>query len=118
MKKWLSALSYGLLTSFVSLAASPVLADLPVPPSNEMPSGSKGWIDVFGALVYKALSIGSVVIGAAILLGVAAIIFSSYHVAHQKQDLGHFFKMMVVGLLAAAIGTALIYVGAQAIPSA
>jgi hypothetical protein len=118
MKKWLSTLSYGVLTLLVSLSASPVFAELPVPPSNEMPSGSKGWIDVFGALVYKVLSIGSIVIGAAILLGVAAIIFSAYHVAHQKQDLGHFFKMMVVGLLAAAIGTALIYVGASAIPTA
>lgn len=86
-------------------------ADLPRPPESDLANGSKDWIDVGGNLVNKVLSIGCVAIGAAILVGVATGILKAYHTAHEKGDLGHFFKMLVVGLLAAAIGIGLVYAG-------
>jgi hypothetical protein len=41
----------------------------------------------------------------------------AFHTAHEKQDLGHFFKMLIVGLIAAAIGIGLVYAGYQIIPA-
>lgn len=113
MKKALKKCVDVVLALFVSITAPPVWADLPKPPDSEMASGSKGWIDVGQGMLYKILSISSVVLGAAILLGVAGSILKAYHVAHERQDLGHFFKMLVIGLLAAAIGIGLVYAGHQ-----
>ncbi len=93
--------------------ASSVWAALPTPPASDMASGSKDWVDVGGSLINKVLSIGCIAMGAALLVGVAAGILKSYHVAQERQDLGHFFKMLVVGLLAAAIGIGLVYAGYQ-----
>lgn len=98
---------------WISMMTTSVYADLPKPPDSEIASSSKGWIDVGQGMLYKILSISSVVLGAAILLGVAGSILKAYHVAHERQDLGHFFKMLVVGLLAAAIGIGLVYAGHQ-----
>lgn len=92
---------------------STVWAALPTPPANDMATGSKDWIDVGGGLINKVLSIGCIAMGAALLVGVAAGILKSYHTAQERQDLGHFFKMLVVGLLAAAIGIGLVYAGYQ-----
>jgi hypothetical protein len=97
----------------ILISTSPVWAALPTPPASDMASGSKDWIDVGGGLINKVLSIGCIAMGAALLIGVAAGILKSYHVAHERQDLGHFFKMLVVGLLAAAIGIGLVYAGYQ-----
>jgi len=93
------------------VASSNVWAELPTPPASDMASGSKDWIDVGGNLVNKVLSISCIALGAALLAGVAAGILKSYHVAQERQDLGHFFKMLVVGLLVAAIGIGLLYAG-------
>lgn len=92
---------------------SPLWAALPTPPASDMASGSKDWIDVGGGLINKVLSVGCIAMGAALLVGVAAGILKSYHVAQERQDLGYFFKMLVVGLLAAAIGIGLVYAGYQ-----
>ena len=92
-------------------------AELPTPPASDMANGSKDWIDVGGSLATKALSIVSVIMGAALLVGVAAGTLKSYHVAHERGDLGHFFKMLVVGLLVAAIGIGLLYAGYEIVNS-
>ncbi len=88
-------------------------AALPTPPVSDMATGTKDWIDVGGGLINKVLSLGCIAMGAALLVGVAAGILKSYHTAQERQDLGHFFKMLVVGLLAAAVGIGLVYAGYQ-----
>jgi hypothetical protein len=103
------------LQIYVTIYCSAIWADLPTPPDSDIASGSKDWIDVGGSLVNKVLSISCIALGAALLAGVAAGILKSYHVAHDKQDLGHFFKMLVVGLLVAAIGIGLVYAGYQVV---
>jgi len=104
-------LKHLVLKLFMIVASSNVWAELPTPPASDMASGSKDWIDVGGNLVNKVLSISCIALGAALLAGVAAGILKSYHVAQERQDLGHFFKMLVVGLLVAAIGIGLLYAG-------
>lgn len=96
---------------FSFILATPMMAALPTPPSNDMPTGSNDWIDVGGSLVEKALQYGCLVLGVIILAGAAGGIIKAYHVAHEKQDLGHFFKMLIVGLIAAAVGMGLVYAG-------
>ncbi|MEO8402576.1 MAG: DUF2976 domain-containing protein [Gammaproteobacteria bacterium] len=113
MKKVITKVTECFLKGFIFLFSIPVWASLPTPPESDMASGSKDWIDVGGNLINKVLSVACIAIGAAILIGVAAGILKSYHVAHEKGDLGHFFKMLVVGLLAAAIGIGLVYAGYQ-----
>lgn len=111
MKKTLKVLEVCLIGVLTFILTTPVLAALPTPPSNDMPTGSNDWIDVGGSLVEKALQYGCVVLGVIILAGAAGGIIKAYHVAHEKQDLGHFFKMLIVGLIAAAVGMGLVYAG-------
>ena len=101
------------LKLFIFFPYSNVWAELPTPPANDIADSSKDWIDVGGSLINKVLSISCIALGAALLVGVAAGILKSYHVAHDRQDLGHFFKMLVIGLLVAAIGIGLVYAGYQ-----
>lgn len=101
------------LKVFIIISSSKVMAELPTPPASDMASGSKDWIDVGGNLINKVLSISCIALGAALLVGVAAGVLKSYHVAQDRQDLGHFFKMLVIGLLVAAIGIGLVYAGYQ-----
>lgn len=115
MKNYFSKLTGYLLRLFVLMSTSAAWAELPKPPDSDMASSSKDWIDVGGSLMNKVLSITCIAVGAAILIGVAAGILKAYHVAHEKGDLGHFFKMLVVGLLAAAVGIGLIYAGYQVV---
>lgn len=107
--------SHLFLHFFIILSSSNLWADLPTPPASDMANGSNDWIDVGGSLINKVLSISCIALGAALLAGVAAGILKSYHVAQEKQDLGHFFKMLVVGLLVAAIGIGLVYAGYQVV---
>ncbi len=108
----------GFLTlSFFMVMTPPVFADLPKPPDNDMANSSKDWVDVGGSLIYKVIGYCCYALGALILVGVAATVLKSFHTAHEKQDLGHFFKTLIVGLIAAAIGIGLVYGGNQIIPS-
>jgi hypothetical protein len=95
----------------------PVLADLPKPPDKDIANSSNDWADVGGTLVFKVIGYACYALGALILVGVASTILKAYYTAHEKQDLGHFFKMLIVGLIAAAIGIGLVYSGYQIIPS-
>ncbi len=106
-------LSHVCLKTFIIISSSNVWAELPTPPPNDIASGSKDWIDVGGDLINKVLCISCIALGAALLAGVAAGILKSYHVAQERQDLGHFFKMLVIGLLVAAVGIGLVYAGYQ-----
>src|SRR6185312_4268483 len=104
LKRFLAALSLGIINF-------PALADLPTPPSNDIANSTNDWIDVGGTLLSKSIKIACIGLGALILIGAASGIIKAYHVAHDKQDLGHFFKMLIVGLIAAAIGIGLVYAG-------
>lgn len=85
-------------------------AALPTPPDSDWAKdSSKDWIDVGNTLMNKSIKIVCVALGALILAGAAAGIIKAYHTAHEKQDLGHFFKMLIVGLIAAAVGLGLVY---------
>lgn len=89
---------------------SSVWAGLPTPPDSDWAKdSSKDWIDVGNTLMNKSIKIVCVALGALILAGAAAGIIKAYHTAHEKQDLGHFFKMLIVGLIAAAVGLGLVY---------
>ncbi len=100
-----------LLLFSLLLASLPAWADLPKPPDSDIANGTNDWLDVGGTLMGKAIKIGCIGLGALILIGAASGIIKAYHVAHEKQDLGHFFKMLIVGLIAAAIGLGLVYAG-------
>lgn len=102
-----------ILTVCVLIMSSPLWAALPMPPDGDMAANGKSWLDVGKNQMNKALSISAVILGGVILLGVASGTLRAYHVAHEKQDLGHFFKMLLVGLLMAAIGLGLAYAGLQ-----
>lgn len=115
MQKVLSKFSNWILKIFILMMVSPVWADLPKPPDSDMASGNKSWLDIGQSQMNKVLSIAAVAIGAAILIGVAAGTLKAYHVAHEKGDLGHFFKMLLIGLLAAAVGIGLVYAGYQVV---
>lgn len=111
MKNVVSKLNHLIAMLFVLLSASPIWAAIPKPPDSDIASENKDWLDVGKELMTKALSIACIAIGAAILIGVASVVFKSYHIAHEKQDLGHFFKMLICGLIAAVVGIALVYAG-------
>lgn len=98
---------------FIAIFHADVWADLPKPPDSDMANGNTGWLDVGGKMLNKAVSITSLALAAIILMGVAGGIFKAYHTAQEKGDLGHFFKMLVVGLLVAGLGLGLVYAGHQ-----
>lgn len=112
--KWVTnKLSNIFLVMSVLIYHSRVWAELPKPPDSSMASGNKDWMDVAFELMKKLGGYTSVILAVIVLIGVAATILKAYHVANEKGDLGHFFKMLLVGLLAAAISMGLIYAGYQ-----
>lgn len=111
MRKIIKRCQQGLLMISILLMNLPVFADLPKPPDSDIANGSNDWLDVGGTLMGKAIKISCIGLGAIILVGAAGGIIKAYHVAHDKQDLGHFFKMLIVGLVAAAVGLGLVYAG-------
>ena len=100
------------LQAFCALA----IADLPKPPASSLANSSNDWIDVGGNLAYKTLSYALIAMGAMIASGAAFGIFKSYHVAQERQDLGHFFKHTAVAIATVAIGAGLLYMGFSIIP--
>lgn len=113
MKCVIEKLNYWFLAVSVLFYHSTVWAELPKPPDSDMASGNKSWIDVGDTMMKKVAHTASIIVGAIILIGVAATILKAYHVANEKGDLGHFFKMLIIGLIAAAIGMGLVYAGYQ-----
>lgn len=117
MKKLWRYGSYCFYSIFAWFITFPVRADLPTPPQEDLASSAHDWIDVGGSMGYRALKIVCIVLGVMILAAAASGIAKSYQTAHERQDLGHFFKMLVVGLIASAIGIALVYGGYTIIPT-
>jgi hypothetical protein len=101
----------------IYLYVLPIYADLPKPPDGDMPSGSNDWIDVGGSLAYKALHYACIILGVVVLVGAAFGIVKAYHVAREKQELGHFFTHGAVAVVAAALGLGLLYAGYTILPS-
>lgn len=117
MKKAWQTIQMGLISLSIWFITLPVLADLPTPPAEDMMDGSHDMIDVGGSMLFRVCKYTCLVIGVGILIGAAAGIVKAFHTSHERQDLGHFFKWMVVGLVASAIGIALVYVGYTIIPT-
>jgi hypothetical protein len=111
MKKLVDRFQNFMLFIFIQLTSLPVLADLPKPPDGDIPSGSTDAIDVGGTLLIKGLKIACIVVGAVIFIGGAAGIITAYKTAHEKQDLGHFFKHGFICLVSSALGFGLVYFG-------
>lgn len=114
-KKWKAVKNF-LYGIFVMLITLPVWADLPTPPPEDQATGSQDWIDVGGSMMYRVARYAAILLGIVILLAAAANIIRAYRVAHQKEDLSHFFQHLIVGLVAAAIGLGLVYAGYSIIP--
>jgi hypothetical protein len=96
---------------FVMVMTLPVWANLPTPPPEDQAVGSQDWIDVGGSMLYRTAKYACILMGAVIFIAAAANIVKAYHTAHDKQDLSHFFKHLIVGLVSAAIGVGLLYAG-------
>jgi hypothetical protein len=116
MKKYQTLFTRIVLIPFVLLTSHAAFADLPTPPSSDMADSSNDWVSVGINIFSKSLKFICLGLGVGILVSTAAGIVKSYHTAHEKQDLGHFFKMLVVGLIAASLGAGLVYVGYNIIP--
>ncbi len=107
---------YLLIGSFLLTTLS-VYADLPKPPDSDLANSSNDWIDVGGNLAYKALHYACIILGVVVLVGAAFGIVKAYHVARERQELGHFFTHGAIAVVAAAIGLGLLYSGYTIIPS-
>lgn len=103
------------LALIITLFNTNVWADLPKPPDSDLASGNKGWLDVGGSMLNKAVNVVCLALAAFILLGVAGGIYKAYHTAQEKGELGHFFRMLIVGLIVAGLAIALIYAARQII---
>lgn len=100
---------------FCILSFHAIWAALPKPPDSDLANESKGWVDAGMGITFKALKLTAIGLGALILFGLAGEIAKAYKVAQERQDIGHFFKYLIAGLICAAIIIALIYFGYQAL---
>ena len=91
------------------LVTQQALADLPVPPPDELPSGDKSWIDVGGALIFKVMEIALIVGAAAGCIAAIGGFIKAYHTAQDKQDLSHFAKYGFLSVFLMVICLAIAY---------
>ncbi len=105
------------LLLIIFISSTSIFADLPKPPDKDLANSSNDWGDVGGHLIFKIMGYSAYGLGALILLAVAAGMIKAYQTAHEKQELGHFFKMLIVGLICAALGIALVYGGYSILPA-
>lgn len=92
-------------------------AALPTPPTDDLPSGNKTWIDVGASLTYQLIDYACVIGGALGCLAALSGIIKAYHTAQEKQDLGHFAKYAFVSVLALVMCLGLAYYAAKVILS-
>lgn len=92
-------------------------AEIPKPPDADVANSTNDWITVGGNMTYRVLQIVCLVVMALLIIGCAYNIVKAYHVSQERQDLGHFFKHGAISLLAAAIGTGLLYACYNMIPT-
>lgn len=100
---------------FCILSFHAIWAALPKPPDNDLANESKNWVEAGMGIAFKALKLTAIGLGALILFGLAGAIAKAYQVAQERQDIGHFFKYLIAGLICAAIIIAIIYFGYQAL---
>ena len=98
---------------FLMVLSSPVWADLPTPPSKDLANGDNDWIDVLYTIISRGLGYVFYALAGAVMIGVVSVCAKAYHTAHDKGDLTHFFKYLVLGLFLCALAIGLIYAGAQ-----
>lgn len=106
-----------ILALCVFFVTSPLFADIPKPPEADLANGSNDWIDVGGSMAYRVLHYACIVLGVVVLIAAAFGIVKAYHVARERQELGHFFTHSAVAVVAAAIGLGLLYSGYTIIPT-
>ena len=99
--------SWSLLTFCV--VTQQALADLPVPPADELPSGNNSWIDVGGSLIFKVLEIVLFVGAAGGCIAAIGGFIKAYHTAQDKQDLSHFAKYGFLSVFLMVICLAIAY---------
>lgn len=85
------------------------LADLPTPPSDELPSGNNSWIDVGGSLIFKVMEIALIVGAAGGCIAAIGGFIKAYHTAQEKQDLSHFAKYGFLSVFLMVICLAIAY---------
>jgi hypothetical protein len=86
-----------------------VYAQLPKPPMADYADGSRDWIEVGQSLGVKAGNLFLLLLGVAILGGVASGILRGYQAAQERQETSLFFKSVGVGIICAALGIGLLY---------
>lgn len=96
--------------AYLILVNSTCWAGLPKPPSADTANGNQDWILTGKNMVFAMIGYAAIAGGSVILAGIALNMFNAYQVAQEKQDLGHFFKHLMVGLLVAAMTSAIMYV--------
>jgi hypothetical protein len=95
-----------------TLAGPSAFADLPTPPSDELPSGNTSWIDIGGSLVFKVMEIVLIVGAAGGCIAAIGGFIKAYHTAQEKQDLSHFAKYGFLSVFLMVICLAIAYYAA------
>ncbi len=93
------------------LLTQQALADLPTPPSGDIPSGDKSWIDVGGGLIVQVMEIALVIGAAGGCLAALGGFIKAYHTAQEKQDLSHFAKYGFLSVFLLVMCLAIAYYG-------
>lgn len=118
IKRWWERGKIGVYIFIGSLLTSSAFGDLPTPPSSDIADSTHDWIDVGGLIGYKTLKIVCIIVGVVLLISAVGGIIRAYDEVHKPGgSLGHFFKVAIVGLIAAAIGAGLLYAAYAIIPT-
>ena len=94
-----------------SLFIVDTFADLPTPPSDDLPSGNKSWIDIGGTLAFKVLNLALIIGAAAGCLAAIGGFIQAYHTSQEKQDLSHFAKYGFLSVFLLVVCGAIAYYG-------
>ncbi len=100
-----------------SICPTPLLADIPAPPSSDYASGSSDWITTDANMGFKL--IGYVVLFIAISAGIAAIsgMVSAYYTMQVTNNTRHFTLSVIAGMFLLAASAGIAYATWQLLPS-
>jgi hypothetical protein len=101
------------LVVLLNLASTVATAGLPQPPDELTAGSGKSWFDVGSTVINRGIGLAAIALGAIITLGVAAGVYRSWRESIEKQDLGHFTKSSLAGLVMLVMGLSLVYAGTQ-----
>jgi len=102
-------LGQGVFCLLITLITHPAVANLPTPPIDDYATQGKDWIQVGQTLGVKAAHLFLLLLGVALLGGIASGMLKGYHAAQERQETSHFFKAVGIGIICAALGTGLLY---------